>query len=222
VNVAALKAATDNRKAVNMSALEYAKDRIMMGAERKSAVISEKNRRLTAYHEGGHALVAIHTSGAMPVHKATIVPRGSALGLVSQLPEDDQLSITRKELLARLDVCMGGRVAEEIIFGSDDVTTGASNDLEQATRLARAMVTRYGFSEKIGPVAVNYDDQGSSMSSETRALIEEEVKKLTLHAYQRVKNLLESKQDELHIVAKALLERETLSGSQIREILKNR
>ena len=145
---------------------------------------------------------------------------GAALGLVSQLPEDDQLSISRRELLARLDVCMGGRVAEELIFGADDVTTGASNDLEQATRLARAMVTRYGFSDKIGPVAVNYDDQGSNMSTETRAVIEEEVKRLTTHAYQRVKALLESKKDELHVLAKALLERETLTGSQIREILK--
>jgi len=221
VNVAALKAATDNRKAVNMSALEFAKDRIMMGAERKSAVISERSRKLTAYHEGGHALVAIHTSGAMPVHKATIVPRGSALGLVSQLPENDQISITRKELLARLDVCMGGRVAEELIFGSDDVTTGASNDLEQATRLARAMVTRYGFSDKIGHVSVNYEDHGSNLSTETRAVIEDEVKRLTTHAYQRVKALLESKKDELHVLAKALLERETLTGTQIKEIIKH-
>ena len=144
---------------------------------------------------------------------------GSALGLVSQLPEDDQLSVTRRELLARLDVCMGGRVAEELIFGTDDVTTGASNDLEQATRLARAMVTRYGFSDKIGPVSVNYDDQGNSISTETRAAIEEEVKKLMTHAYQRVRTLLESKKDELHVLAKALLDRETLTGTQIREVL---
>lgn len=143
------------------------------------------------------------------------------MGLVSQLPEDDQLSITRRELLARLDVCMGGRVAEEIIFGSDNITTGASNDLEQATRLARAMVTRYGFSDKIGPVSINYDDQGASMSTETRALVEEEVKRLTTLAYQRVRALLEAKKDELHILAHALLERETLTGTQIREIIRH-
>lgn len=221
VNVAALKAATDNQKVVTMSALEFAKDRIMMGAERKSAVISEKNRRLTAYHEGGHALVAIYTRGADPVHKATIVPRGAALGLVAQLPEDDQLSVSRRELLARLDVCMGGRVAEEIIFGDEEVTTGASSDLEQATRLARAMVTKYGFSDKIGPVSVNYEDRGSSMSTETRAVIEEEVKRLTSLAYDRVRSLLESRKDDLHILAKALLERETLTGNQIKELLKH-
>jgi len=220
VNIAALKAASDGSKAVTMTALEYAKDRIMMGAERTSAVISEKNRRLTAYHEGGHALVAMHTDGAYPVHKATIVPRGMALGMVSQLPEDDQTSISRRELLARLDVCMGGRVAEELIFGDMDVTTGASSDLEQATRLARAMVTRYGMSEKLGPLAVNYEDGGQNMSSETRAVIEEEVKRLTSSAYNRVQQLLSNHIDELHAVAKALLERETLSGVQIREVLK--
>eukprot|EP00803_Ostreobium_quekettii_P001811 evm.model.scf_2157.1 EVM.evm.TU.scf_2157.1 scf_2157:189-6956(+) len=220
VNIAALKAASDGSKTVTMSALEYAKDRIMMGAERTSAVISEKNRRLTAYHEGGHALVAMHTDGAYPVHKATIVPRGMALGMVSQLPEDDQTSVSRRELLARLDVCMGGRVAEELIFGRMDVTTGASNDLDQATRLARAMVTRYGMSDKVGPLALNYEDGGQNISSETRAMIEEEVKRLTSAAYERVTKLLGEHIDELHTLAKALLERETLSGVQIKAILK--
>lgn len=131
VNVAALHAAKNNVKVVDMSSLEYARDRIMMGAERKSAVVSEKSRRLTAYHEGGHALVALHTPGADAVHKATVVPRGMALGMVSQLPAEDVTSLSRRQMLARLDVCMGGRVAEELIFGPDDVTSGASSDLKQ-------------------------------------------------------------------------------------------
>jgi ATP-dependent metalloprotease len=131
VNVAALHAAKSNIKVVDMASLEYARDRIMMGAERKSAVVSEKSRRLTAYHEGGHALVALHTKGADAVHKATVVPRGMALGMVSQLPAEDVTSLSRRQMLARLDVCMGGRVAEELIFGPDDVTSGASSDLKQ-------------------------------------------------------------------------------------------
>lgn len=219
VNVAALKAARDKKEKVDMVALEYAKDRIMMGAERKSAVISEANRRLTAYHEGGHALVALHTDGAHPVHKATIVPRGMALGMVMQLPEDDETSVSRRQLLARLDVCMGGRVAEELIFGSGNVTTGASTDLEQATRLARAMVTKYGMSDRLGQISINYEDDGRSLSSETRALVEAEVKALVSSAYDRAKKLLMTHESDLHALAKELLEKETLSGHDIRELL---
>ncbi|KAI3756045.1 hypothetical protein L1987_55858 [Smallanthus sonchifolius] len=219
VNVAALKAAMDGAKSVSLADLEYAKDKIIMGSERKSAVISDDVRKLTAYHEGGHALVAIYADGAHPVHKATIVPRGMALGMVAQLPEKDETSVSRKEMLARLDVCMGGRVAEELIFGEDEVTSGASSDLEQATHLARTMVTKYGMSKQVGVVAHDYDDDGKSMSTETRLLIEKEVRELLERAYRNAKNILTTYCNEHHALANALLEHETLSGKQIKEML---
>ena len=221
INIAALRAASQGAKAVDMHALEYAKDRILMGAERKSAVISEKNRKLTAYHEGGHALVALYTEGAHPVHKATVVPRGMALGMVMQLPEsDDETSVTRRQLLAKLDVAMGGRAAEELIFGTADVTTGASSDLEQATRLARAMVTKYGMSDLVGQMAIGYEDMAAGkVSSETRALVESEVKKLLTAAHDRAVGILRAHEKELHTLANELIEKETLSGRQINELL---
>ncbi|XP_058073973.1 ATP-dependent zinc metalloprotease FTSH 5, mitochondrial-like isoform X1 [Magnolia sinica] len=219
VNIAALKAAMDGAKAVSMTDLEYAKDKIMMGSERKSAVISEESRRLTAFHEGGHALVAIHTDGALPVHKATIVPRGMSLGMVSQLPDKDETSISRRQMLARLDVCMGGRVAEELIFGENEVTSGASSDLQQATSMARAMVTKYGMSEEVGLVSHNYNDNGKSMSTETRLIIEKEVRRFLERAYNNAKAILTTHSKELHALANALLEQETLTGSQIKSLL---
>lgn len=219
VNIAALKAAMDGAKSVTMTDLEYAKDKIMMGSERKSAVISAESRKLTAFHEGGHALVAIHTEGALPVHKATIIPRGMSLGMVAQLPDKDETSVSLKQMLARLDVCMGGRVAEELIFGENEVTSGASSDLQQATSLARAMVTKYGMSKEVGVVTHNYDDNGKSMSTETRLLIEKEVKYFLERAYNNAKKILTTHSKELHALANALLEQETLSGSQIKALL---
>ncbi|KAJ8559956.1 hypothetical protein K7X08_004014 [Anisodus acutangulus] len=219
VNIAAVKAAMDGAKAVSLADLEHAKDKIMMGSERKSAFISQESRKLTAYHEGGHALVAIHTDGALPVHKATIVPRGMALGMVAQLPEKDETSISRKQMLARLDVAMGGRVAEELIFGESEVTSGPSDDLKQATKLARTMVTKFGMSKEVGLVTHNYDDNGRSMSTETRLLIEKEVRELLERAYNNAKTILTTHNKELHALANALLEQGTLTGAQIKALL---
>uniref|UniRef100_A0A453F2D3 AAA+ ATPase domain-containing protein n=1 Tax=Aegilops tauschii subsp. strangulata TaxID=200361 RepID=A0A453F2D3_AEGTS len=154
VNIAAIKAAVEGADKLTASQLEFAKDRIIMGTERKSMFISDESRKLTAYHESGHAIVALNTKGAHPIHKATILPRGSALGMVTQLPSQDETSISKKQLLARLDVCMGGRVAEELIFGEENVTTGARNDLHTATELAQYMVSNCGMSNAIGPVHV--------------------------------------------------------------------
>jgi len=215
VNQAALRASVKGAKAVDLAALEYAKDRILMGAERRSAVISPETARMTAYHEGGHALVALKTSGADPVHKATIMPRGQALGMVMQLPSGDQTSLSRKQMLAKMDVCMGGRVAEELIFGVDEVTSGASSDIKQATSLARNMVTKWGMSDEIGVVFHDKDDQ----SPETRAAIDREIQKLLMASYQRAKVVLEAHRKDLDLIAKGLLERETLSGPELKVLL---
>lgn len=211
-NTAALRAALENAENVTMKHMEYAKDKILMGAERKSAVISARARLLTAYHEGGHALIAIQTDGAHPVHKATIVPRGPALGMVSQLPDEDIVSMSRRQMLAQLDICMGGRAAEELIFGHDFITSGAQSDFQTATRVAEAMVTRYGMSEKLGKVV--YD--GIHESAETRALIEVEMRKLLDTAYENAMRLLTENRAQLDNLANALLEMETLTGDEIK------
>jgi len=220
VNEAALRSSVQGLSHVDMSAFEYAKDKILMGSERKSAVISPESARLTAYHEGGHALVALNTPGAHPVYKATIMPRGQALGMVSQLPDDDQTSVSRKQLLARLDVCMGGRVAEEMIFGKEEITGGASSDIMQATRIASQMVTRFGMSDEVGMVF--HDVEKDKLSPMTKKLIDDEVRKLCEASYQRAKIILTEKRADLDKIAKALLKYETLSGGEIQQVLKGK
>jgi len=216
VNLAAVRAASKGEDAVTQAQLEYAKDKILMGAERTSAVMTEKGRKLTAYHEGGHALVAHFTKGAYPIHKATIMPRGQALGMVMQLPENDVVSVTVEQMRAELDVCMGGRAAEEFVFGVDQVTSGASSDLQRATDVARRMVTQYGLSEKVGPVV--YSD-GDTLSGTTRVLIDSEVKQLLEDSKKRSMQLLVKHKWKLDKLAETLLDKETLSGSEIRELL---
>nr|KYP72134.1 hypothetical protein KK1_004718 [Cajanus cajan] len=216
VNVAAIKAAVEGAEKVTATQLEFAKDRIIMGTERKTMFISEDSKKLTAYHESGHAIVALNTEGAHPIHKATIMPRGSALGMVTQLPSSDETSISKKQLLARLDVCMGGRVAEELIFGRDYVTTGASSDLHTATELAQYMVSNCGMSDAIGPVHIK---ERPSSEMQSRIDAEASVVKLLREAYDRVKALLKKHEKALHVLANALLEYETLSAEEIRRIL---
>jgi ATP-dependent metalloprotease len=192
------------------------------GAERKNAVISEKNRKMVAYHEAGHALVAIYTPGAMSIHKATIMPRGPALGMVSQLPDGDELNWTRKQLLARLDVAMGGRCSEELIFGAEEISSGASSDINSATNVARSMVTKFGMgSSTIGPVMFEKDDY-YTVSSQTRQAIEGEVKKMLDDAYIRAMNILKTKSVELDRLAKALLEYETLNKDEIELVIQGK
>ncbi|CAD6237832.1 unnamed protein product [Miscanthus lutarioriparius] len=214
VNIAAIKAAVEGADRLTATQLEFAKDRIIMGTERKSMFISDESRKLTAYHESGHAIVALNTQGAHPIHKATILPRGSALGMVTQLPSQDETSISKKQLLARLDVCMGGRVAEELIFGEDNVTTGARNDLHTATELAQYMVSNCGMSEAIGPVHVK-----ERPSVEMQSRIDAEVVKLLREAYGRVKRLLKKHEKQLHALANALLEHETLTADEINKVV---
>ena len=219
MNQAALKASTEGLNSITMGVLEYAKDKIMMGAERKTAVITPKTAKITAFHEAGHALVAALTDGAQPIHKATIMPRGQALGMVMMLPEGDQTSQSFKEMLAFMDVAMGGRVAEELIFGDENVTSGAMSDIANATRTARAMVTKYGFSDEVGIVYHGGNTGEESASGATRAKIDAEVKKMSEDSYKRAKDLLKKYTKEHHLLAETLLEYETLTGDEVRDII---
>ncbi len=230
VNEAALMAARRNRRMVTMRDFEDAKDKVMMGAERKSMVMTEDEKKMTAYHEGGHALVALSVPNTDPVHKATIIPRGRALGMVMQLPERDKLSMSYEQMTSRLAILFGGRVAEEIIFGKEKVTSGASSDISQATKLARAMVMKWGYSDKLGFVEYgeNQDEvflgmsvqRTQNISEETSKIIDAEIKRLTQAGYEEAKRILTERLDDLHTLAKALLEYETLSGEEIVNVLK--
>ncbi len=230
VNEAALLAARKGKRLVSMQEFEEAKDKVMMGAERRSMVMTEEEKRLTAYHEAGHALVALHCPASDPIHKATIIPRGRALGMVMRLPERDEYSQTRQKMHENLAIAMGGRVAEELIFGHDKVTSGAASDIQSATHLARAMVTKYGFSDKLGPLlyAENEEEvflghsvtRQQNVSEATAQEIDREIRRFVEEAHERAGKILRENIDDLHKIAQALLEYETLSGDEIQALLR--
>ena len=229
INEAALLAARRNKRMVTHAEFEDAKDKVMMGAERKSLVMTEEEKMLTAYHEGGHAILALNVKATDPVHKATIIPRGRALGMVMQLPERDKLSMSYEQMTSRLAIMMGGRVAEEMVFGKEKVTSGAQSDIEQATRLARMMVTRWGFSDALGAVSYgeNQDEvflgmsvaRQQNVSESTAQTIDAEVKRLVGEGHDEARKVLEAKRADLETLAKGLLEFETLTGDEIKDLL---
>ena len=229
VNEAALLAARNNKRIVTMQEFEEAKDKVMMGPERKSMVMTEEDKKLTAYHEGGHAIVAINEKASDPIHKATIIPRGRALGVVWTIPERDKYSHSREYLEANISKAMGGRIAEELIFGHDKVTSGASSDIQMATKLAKDMVTKFGMSDQLGPLTYgeNEDEvflgrsitRHQQMSEETAKKVDAEIKRIVDEGYKKAKKILTEKIDDLHKLAKALLVYETLSGEEIKELV---
>jgi cell division protease FtsH len=229
VNEAALFAARANKRSVDMEDFEKAKDKVIMGAERRSIVMSDEEKKNTAYHEAGHAIVGLEVPGHDPVHKITIIPRGRALGVTMYLPETDRYSHTKESLESRISSLFGGRIAEELIFGSNKVTTGASNDIQKATEIARNMVTKWGLSEKIGPLTLGDDDEevflGHSitrhkeLSEETSNVIDSEVRAIVSRNYQRAESILKSKIEFLHAMAEALLKYETIGVEQVQDIM---
>ena len=229
VNEGALLAARRDKRMVTMADLEDAKDKVMMGAERKSMAMSEEEKTLTAYHEGGHAVVALKVPATDPVHKATIIPRGRALGMVMQLPTGDKYSMKYKQMTSRMAILMGGRVAEELIFGAENITSGASSDIEQATKLARAMVTQWGYSPKLGTVSYGENQEevflghsvarNQNTSESTAQIIDEEIRRLVDEGYAEATKILKRNKKGLEAVAQALLEFETLTGDEIASIL---
>ena len=232
VNEAALTAARRNKRMVTQAEFEEAKDKVMMGAERKSLVMTEEEKMLTAYHEGGHAIVGLNVIATDPIHKATIIPRGRALGMVMQLPERDKLSMSLEQMTSRLAIMMGGRVAEELVFGREKVTSGAASDIEQATRLARMMVTRWGLSEELGTVSYgeNQDEvflgmsvsRTQNASEATVQKIDSEIRRLVEEGYKQATKILTEKRADLEALAKGLLEYETLTGDEIMDLLKGK
>jgi cell division protease FtsH len=229
INEATLAAAKLNREVVTMQELEHAKDKVMMGAERRSMVMSEDEKKITAYHEGGHALVSLYVAESDPIHKATIIPRGRALGMVMQLPESDRCHYSKAYLEARLAIAMGGRVAEEIIFGKEKITTGASNDIKVATNMAKNMITKWGFSEKIGPIMVGEDREDAMMgfgmekshniSGKLAETVDKEVDRLLRDSYKIAKDIIIKHKKKLEILAKALIEYETITGDEIKDLM---
>ena len=229
VNEAALLAARKGRRTVSMAEFEEAKDKVMLGSERRSMVMTDEEKRLTAYHEAGHAVVALHCPASDPIHKATIIPRGRALGMVMRLPEGDRISLARDKIYADLRVACGGRIAEELIFGDDNVTTGASSDIRMATDMARRMVTEWGMSEKLGFLAYSADEQevflGRSVSQQknmadsTASIIDSEVRRIVDEAYDAATKILKKYNGELERLAQGLLEYETLDGEEIKIIV---
>jgi cell division protease FtsH len=230
VNEGALLAARRNKRFVTMSEFEDAKDKLMMGAERRTLSMTEEDKKLTAYHEAGHALLAIKMEASDPIHKATIIPRGRALGMVMRLPERDQVSLTRRKAFADLAVAMGGRVAEEEIFGYDKVTSGASADIKMATSLSRAMATEWGMSDKLGPLLYgdaqeevflgrSMGQRGVHMSDDTQQIIDAEIKRFVEEGYQTAQTVIRENIADLHTIAQALLEYETLTGDEIRGLM---
>ena len=223
INEAALLAARRSKRIVTALEFEDARDKILMGAERRTLVMSEEEKKMTAYHEGGHALVSLKMEGSVPIHKATIIPRGRALGMVQSLPERDQISQSRKEMIAHLAMAMGGRAAEELVFGDDNVTSGAAADIQQASRIARAMVTQFGFSKHLGKVA--YTDpnsdvfHGPKVAEQTQKQIDDEVRSILDDAYYTAMSILKKHRKQLDTLAKGLLEYETLSGQEIVDLL---
>ncbi|MXO65127.1 ATP-dependent zinc metalloprotease FtsH [Altericroceibacterium endophyticum] len=228
VNEAALLAARRNKRLVAMQEFEDAKDKVMMGSERRSMVMTDDEKKMTAYHEAGHAIVAVHEPASDPIHKATIIPRGRALGMVMRLPERDSYSYHRDKMHANLAVSMGGRVAEELIFGHDKVSSGASSDIQYATDLARNMVTKWGMSDKLGPLQYEQSQEGYlgmsgnqrlMMSDETSKLIDSEIRGLVDGAHAKARNILTEHEDQLQLLAQAMLEYETLTGEEIKKLL---
>jgi cell division protease FtsH len=228
VNEAALIAARRNKAIVSMEHLEYAKDKILMGVEHKSMAMTDLEKERTAYHEAGHAIVGLYSPDYPPIHKATIVPRGGALGMVMPLPETDCFSETKTQMISFINTAMGGKAAEEIIYGADNVTSGGSQDIKMATHKARAMVTQYGLSDDLGHVFYGSEGEGmfgpngsSGMgnSEHTARIIDSEIKNILDSGFKFAKSILNKHLDQLHILAKSLIENETLSGKQIKNLL---